>query len=299
MWKDHDLNGVGRLVQDWHNIDRSRQPKTIPSLPSGEFLSATIAVVRHAAVVLRETIHPPGQRTPVHEHEAMHFCYTLRGRQVERIGLREYTWGPGSLSGLPAGMPHANLWGPQGGRCFTVTPSPQLWNRLSDAKLASSGFWVAVDTPEARRVLLALYHEFVNPDAVTPLAVEGLLLTLVTVNIRGRAQGTIPRQPWIHRVKEYLSAHCMTPIRLSDVSAAFGIEETTLCRAFRRSTGSTMGEEVRRLRIEWAARRLVESEDTIAAIAHAAGFADHAHFTRTFRRWHGMSPNAYRQLHRR
>src|SRR6266542_3789647 len=172
MSKNDDLNSVGRLVQDWHNVGRSRQPKTTPSLPAGEFLSATIAVVRHAEVVLRETIHPPGQRTPVHEHEAMHFCYTLRGRQLERIGPREYTWGPGSLSCLPAGMPHANHWGPQGGRCFTVTPSRELWNRVSDAKLASPEFCVAVDTPEARRVLLALYHEFVNPDAVTLLAVE-------------------------------------------------------------------------------------------------------------------------------
>jgi len=299
MSKSHGLNDVGRLVQDWHGGDWSTQPKAIPSLPPGEFLSATVAVMRHAAVVLRETVHPPDQRTPPHAHEASHFCYTLRGRQVERIGPREYTWGPGSVSCLPAGTPHANHWGHQGGRCFTVTPSRESWNRLSDANLVPFKFCGAVETSEAHRVLLAMYHEFANPDAVTPLAVEGLLLTLISVAVRGRKQDPIAPQPWIRRVMEYLSDHCMKPIRLVDVSAAFGIERTSLCRAFRRSTGSTIGEEVRRLRIEWASRRLVESNDTIAAIAHAAGFADHAHFTRTFRRWHGMSPNAYRQLHRR
>jgi AraC-like DNA-binding protein len=55
-----------------------------------------------------------------------------------------------------------------------------------------------------------------------------------------------------------------------------------------------MGEFLRR-RIARACERLAVSGDNIAAIACDAGFADHAHFTRTFGRVAGCTPRWYRE----
>jgi AraC family transcriptional regulator len=67
-----------------------------------------------------------------------------------------------------------------------------------------------------------------------------------------------------------------------------------LAREFRRFEHCTIGEYVRRLRIEQACRRLTHSTDPIAAIAAEAGFADQSHFARTFKRVVGMSPVQFR-----
>ena len=77
--------------------------------------------------------------------------------------------------------------------------------------------------------------------------------------------------------------------------AGVGVHPVTLARAFRRTFGCTIGEYLRRLRIERAAEQLATGTQPLAEIALAAGFADQSHFSNVFRRRVGMSPSAYRR----
>jgi AraC-like DNA-binding protein len=52
---------------------------------------------------------------------------------------------------------------------------------------------------------------------------------------------------------------------------------------------------VRTLRLEWVAARLLESEQSLAGLALAAGFADQSHLTRAFKQYSGLTPQAYRR----
>ena len=74
-----------------------------------------------------------------------------------------------------------------------------------------------------------------------------------------------------------------------------GVHPAHLSRAFRDRYRETIHGRVRRLRLEWAARRLVESDDPIAGIALAAGFADQSHLTRALKAHTGLTPAAYRR----
>jgi AraC family transcriptional regulator len=56
----------------------------------------------------------------------------------------------------------------------------------------------------------------------------------------------------------------------------------------------SVGTYLRRLRLDWCADRLVTTKIPLAEIALRAGFADQSHFTRTFRRYTGVTPRAYR-----
>ena len=58
---------------------------------------------------------------------------------------------------------------------------------------------------------------------------------------------------------------------------------------------SSIGEYLRRLRIDRAAEQLATGSQPLAEIALAAGFADQSHFSNVFRRRVGMSPSAYRR----
>jgi hypothetical protein len=68
-------------------------------------------------------------------------------------------------------------------------------------------------------------------------------------------------------------------------------------RLFRRMMGTSPRQYFLRVRMEAASRQLAESHDTIAAIAVACGFHDHAHFTRSFRRIMALTPSDYRVAH--
>jgi AraC-like DNA-binding protein len=96
-------------------------------------------------------------------------------------------------------------------------------------------------------------------------------------------------------VAAHLHEDPAAPHRTADLARLAGLSASQFERTFRRAFGTTPHRHLLRLRIETACRRLRESDESIAAIAAGCGFADHAHFTRTFRRVMGMAPTHYRR----
>jgi AraC-like DNA-binding protein len=63
---------------------------------------------------------------------------------------------------------------------------------------------------------------------------------------------------------------------------------------FRRFYKSTMGEYIRRLRVDFACRQISQRETPLTQIALAAGFSSQSHFCTAFRRVTRMTPTEYR-----
>ena len=99
---------------------------------------------------------------------------------------------------------------------------------------------------------------------------------------------------WLALAVEYLHAHRLDAVQLGDVARAVGVSPSQLAHGFRERLGTTPGEYLRRLRVEWAAARLLDRDSSIAEIALRAGFYDQSHFTRVFRRQYGITPTAWR-----
>src|SRR5262249_9386728 len=108
-----------------------------------------------------------------------------------------------------------------------------------------------------------------------------------------------PSPRWLDRVHEVLRVRFAGSLSLGEIAASVGISADHLARSFRRCHGCTVGEYVRRLRVEFACRQLVASEVPLVQLALDAGFTDQSHFTRTFKHHTGMTPAAFRNLHRR
>jgi len=99
----------------------------------------------------------------------------------------------------------------------------------------------------------------------------------------------------IELVKELIHSHLQEPLTLSALAKHVGMHPVYLAQAFRKVCGCTVGEYVRRLRIEFACRELTDPNNTISEIAAAAGFFDQSHFTRTFKRLLGVTPAEFRK----
>lgn len=85
-------------------------------------------------------------------------------------------------------------------------------------------------------------------------------------------------------------------IRVADLAAAHSVSPRTVHRAFA-STGDTVGSVIRTHRLAAARGDLVNTNLSIAAIAHRWGFCDASHFGREFRREFSLSPGDYREAH--
>jgi AraC family transcriptional regulator len=141
-----------------------------------------------------------------------------------------------------------------------------------------------------------MHREFRRRDDLTPLALEGMLLELVAELARGAApRGRTEAPRWLRAATDFLHAHCAETITAEAVAAAAGVHPSHLMRAFRRHHGCTVGEYVRRLRVECALRLLHASDAPLAQIALDAGFCDQAHFSRAFKAHFGVSPGEFRR----
>jgi len=245
---------------------------------------------------LTEGIHSAGSDLPWHTHDGPTICFVLRGAFTEVSAGETLACTPATLKVTPAGERHCDRFdrGDARGLLIEADPSRAEALRPHAAILDQHAvFRGGLPAAIARRI----YQEFRGMDDAAPLAIEGLLLELLaTATRRNNGGGTERGRPaWVVQARDLLHADLTTRRTLGELAAAVGVHPVTLARAFRRSFGCSVGEYLRRLRIERAAAQLGGSETPLATIALTAGFADQSHFSNLFRRETGMSPSAYRR----
>ena len=103
---------------------------------------------------------------------------------------------------------------------------------------------------------------------------------------------------WLKQAQEYLHAHFAENVSFTALAELVGMHPVYLAREFHRAYGCTMGEYVRRLRIEVACRKIAGSDLSLSEIALSVGFYDQSHFTNVFKRFTGVTPAQYRAVFR-
>lgn len=90
-------------------------------------------------------------------------------------------------------------------------------------------------------------------------------------------------------VADWLAGHLEQPVRASQAADAMGLSEGRFLHWFSESHGLPFRAHVRWLRIQKALRCLAEGASLTSA-AHACGFSDSAHLSRTFAATFGIAP---------
>ncbi len=125
------------------------------------------------------------------------------------------------------------------------------------------------------------------------------MLEVIAEAWRGSA-GRLDRRPphWLKWAKEILHEKFSEHLTLSDIAALVGVHPVYLATVFRRHHLCSMGEYLRRLRIEFACREISRTDAPLVDVALAAGFSHQSQFSRTFKRLTGQTPAQYRSQSR-
>ncbi len=95
------------------------------------------------------------------------------------------------------------------------------------------------------------------------------------------------------RVKAYLSEALTEPLSLAALSARFGVSQSTLSRAFRRSYNRSLIDWVLEERVMRAKAMIEERNMNFTEIAEALGYSSVNYFSKVFKKKTGMSPTEY------
>jgi AraC-like DNA-binding protein len=124
-------------------------------------------------------------------------------------------------------------------------------------------------------------------------AVLGLFLWTLLETIA--APGAPRRTGEIRRAEAYILEHLAEPIGVGDVARFTGLSVSRFHERFRRELGVTPADFIQRSRCARARERLRASGLPVTEIAFACGFSSSQYFAKTFRKYTGCTPTAYRR----
>jgi len=149
------------------------------------------------------------------------------------------------------------------------------------------------------QVAARLYREFRQTDEVSSLVIEGLALEVSSYVARARKSERFKDPPiWLTRARDLIQEEFCTKLSIDQIAKSAGVHPLHLVRVFHKFEGCTIGEYIKRMRVEFAAHQLSNSEVSLAELALSSGFCDQAHFSKTFKLSTGMTPSQYRSVFR-
>lgn len=99
----------------------------------------------------------------------------------------------------------------------------------------------------------------------------------------------------INRVFEFIDENLESDLSLNAVSEIAFFSPFHFHRVFKFVTGETLNEYVTRRRIEKSALDLLHKNITTTGIAHKYGFSDNSSYSRTFKKYFGVSPTVFKK----
>jgi len=243
---------------------------------------------------LFEAAYGPHALLAEHEHDSPFFTYVLRGEYLEHMGQCARHCRRGAVILHHQSEVHSNAVGACGTVSLNVEIPEELWCELTSDVGRKQYLVGPVLSGDVEWAAFAVWREFHHDDDASTLGLGESVALLFAQLMKSHARGSFEPHRRLDRCIEYLSSHNSEMPTLAQVARVADVHPMHLAKLFRKRFGYSMGEWLRRQRIAWACDQLSRGTETISAIAFAAGFADHAHFTRTFHRVTGSTPRWYR-----
>jgi AraC-like DNA-binding protein len=99
----------------------------------------------------------------------------------------------------------------------------------------------------------------------------------------------------IDRAFAYIFDNLTKDVRLSDAADLIGMSESAFSKYFKRVSGQTFSDTVRKLRLAHAGKLLKETNLPVSAIYQRVGYTNLSNFNRQFRAHYGLTPRDFRR----
>jgi len=275
-----------------------RTADSIAEEPCLQYQDAAGEIVRLRAVgpfTLSEHVYPAGMVLPKHAHRHVYFTFVLEGSFREKYADGTLVCRPGAIHFLPAGEIHEDVIETRL-RCLHIkveSPVLEELNRQSVIPHRPAEISGLTATWLANR----LYAEFSREDCASSIAVEGLVLEILAELARTETKPRPALVPnWLKHATDIVESRFLERLSLADIASEVGVHYVHLSRQFHKYNRCTIGDLIRRRRVQHASHLLAHSRTPLAEIALICGFSDQSHLSFLFKRYMGLSPSKFRHL---
>jgi AraC family transcriptional regulator len=252
----------------------------------------------YSGLNLMEATYAPNVKLPAHSHARASFCLILKGGYTETYGNLRLECGPYQLKFQPAGESHTDNYGTEEGRSFIIEIDTGWLERMKGCSIPIN--FPALH-PELSSVSLVtkMRRELHLADDITPILMEGLMLEVIADVARKKLKSSVQYgSHWLEEVKDLLNDRFIDHLSLTEIARSVSVHPVYLASSFRHRFGCSIGEYLRKLRVDLARRLIAQTNDPLVEIALAAGFANQSHFSRVFKQHTGVTPARFRAMFR-
>lgn len=277
-------------------------------LENGEYLGRNSRTFHIDGLIISNTIYKEKVFEGWHFHENNHLSFILEGGNREQRKHSDRAILPGDIIFYPAGEWHRNS--------NTQHPSQNINLEIEDRfiKQYEAGFTVAphiafntlsttnTSSPHtgyqtsARLTALRIYHDCLSADQHSTVSVHQQLLALLQVAAGANDTNRCLFGGRAALVVAYLHDRWNESISLEDLVVLTQLHPVTVSRHFTAYFKCSLGEYMRRIRIEKSLALIRSTDLSLTDIAYRCGFFDQSHFIRAFKHQTGFLPKDFRRL---
>jgi len=260
-------------------------------------------------------ITTPKEALHIHSHNYFQIYYVISGRLTHHLDSRRAELTAGDIFILPPDQPHY-IQTPAGEVDFySLSFMSDYFQRVSEANKLILDFLLYLqreqrgniapkltlsyeDTSFANTLFKRILAEFsdskTGKNEIIKESVSVLLSLFARVYFEQNAAALVARenrQLVMHSI-EYIKNHFDEEITLTELLHRAAMSKTNFCTLFRSITGMPFKEYLNRCRIDRAAE-LIASGEKVSVAANRCGYSDFSTFYRNFKKYMGMSAQAF------
>lgn len=264
------------------------------NLKTGQFFGQTNRTIQLEGVTLTDTEYTH-EKVDWHYHENAYFTFILAGCVIEGNKKETYNCTPGSLLFHNWQESHYNIK-PRGFTRGFHIELEHKWFQTLDIDLRSLQGSINLKHPDLRILMFNIFKESIINDSCSTLSIQALLAMLLSRMALTKEASSGKTPVWVPALREMLHDTPPENWSLGALADNLGIHPVHLSRDFKKYFGCTLGEYIRRIKVQQSLSLLLDKDLSLTEIALAAGFADQSHFIRCFKAVNGLKPSHYRNI---
>ena len=227
-----------------------------------------------------------------HSHNNAHITLFLRGGTTEKRKNFSEVLGPGSLLFYHSDELHLNH--------ETLFPSKNINIEIEEGLLKELQISEAIieksvqNSTLTKFLILKIFKECLVADTFSSDTITMLFSQLANSNSHLEKFEKSPF--WVKSLNELLNDCWNENPNLQDLAQVLNLNPITISKHFPKYFGCTLGEYMRRLKINRSLSLIESSNINLTEIAFQCGFADQSHFIRTFKNQTGFLPKQFQKL---
>lgn len=264
-------------------------------LRAGHFLGQTNRTFYLNGIILTDTVSEAQEHVDWHYHENAFLTLILQGRSIEGNKNENYDCPAGNLLFHGEGEPHYNVKIDGDTQSFNIEFENNCFDDFAFDINALHGIF-SIENPDIKILLYKVFRETKICDPFTLASIQMTLFEIFGQILRVKRAEQNARPFWVKKLKEILRDSYAEKLSLLNLSEELNIHPVHLSRDFRKHFHCTLGEYVRKVRVEKSLSFMPDKNRSLTEISFECGFADQSHFLRCFKQIIGINPSAYRKL---